>query len=72
MNRRIAFKSEESFLEQIAVGAIGTRKVFEDMTQKGYNPIELECGSMSFKIWMEIKYVQSRSTNTILRTRHLK
>ena len=72
MNGRIAFKSEESFLEKIAVGAIGTRKVFEDMTQKGHNPIELERGSMSFKIWMEIEYVQSRPTNTILRTRHLK
>jgi len=57
MNGRIAFKSEESFLEKIAVDAIGTRKVFEDMTQKGHNPIELERGSMSFKIWMEIKYV---------------
>ena len=60
MNGRRAFKSEESFLEKISVGAIGTRKVFEDMARKGHSPIELERGSMSFKIWKEIKIKRVR------------
>jgi len=60
MNGRRAFKSEESFLEKISVGAIGTRKVFEDMARKGHSPIELERGSMSFKIWRDIKIKRVR------------
>lgn len=60
MNGRRAFKSEGSFLEKISVGAIGTRKVCEDLARKGHNPIELERGSMSFKIWKGIKIKRVR------------
>ncbi len=50
-----AFKTDESFLEKIAMGATGTRKVFEKLAQNGHVPIELERGSRSFKIWKAIK-----------------
>lgn len=59
MNKR-AFKTDESFLEKISIGAIGTKKVFEDLDVHGHTPIELERGSMSFKIWKEIKIKRVR------------
>lgn len=60
MNGRRAYKSDVSFLEKISLGAVGTRKVFEDMTAQGHSPIELERGSMSFKIWKQIKIKRVR------------
>jgi hypothetical protein len=59
MSRR-AFKTDASFLEKISIGAIGTAKVFHDLKSKGHNPIELERGSMSFKIWKKIKIKRVR------------
>ena len=59
MSKR-AFKTDESFLEKISIGAIGTSKVFEDLKAKGHFPIELERGSMSFKIWKKIKIKRVR------------
>jgi len=55
-----AFKTDESFLEKISIGAIGTKRVFNDLRDKGHSPIELERGSMSFKIWKEIKIKRIR------------
>jgi HEAT repeat protein len=60
MNSRRAYKSDISFLEKISVGAVGTRKVFEDISAQGHSPIELERGSMSFKIWKKIKIKRVR------------
>lgn len=60
MTNRRSFKSDVSFLEKISIGAIGTRRVFEDLRNQGHNPIELERGSMSFKIWKEIKIKRIR------------
>lgn len=57
---RAAFKTDESFLEKISIGAIGTKKVFDDLKSRGHEPIELERGSMSFKIWKEIKIKRLR------------
>lgn len=57
---RRSFKSDESFLEKIAIGAIGTQRVFEDLDHQGHMPIELERGSMSFKIWKTIKIKRIR------------
>jgi hypothetical protein len=51
-----SFKSDESFIRKLAIGAAGTRRAFEDLHNQGHEPIELERGSMSFKIWRkEIK-----------------
>jgi len=59
LNKR-AFKTDESFLEKISIGAIGTKKVFDHLKKQGHSPIELERGSMSFKIWKEIKIKRIR------------
>lgn len=59
VNRR-AFKSDVSFLEKISMGAVGTHRVFEDLRSQGHNPLELERGSMSFKIWKNIKIKRIR------------
>lgn len=59
VNRR-SFKTDESFLEKIAIGAAGTKRVFSDLTEHGHHPIELERGSMSFKIWKQIKIKRVR------------
>ncbi len=34
----------------MAIGAIGTKKVFVDLAKQGHSPIELERGSTGFKI----------------------
>ncbi|MCL5772309.1 MAG: HEAT repeat domain-containing protein [Actinobacteria bacterium] len=54
------FKSDESFLEKISIGAIGTKYVFNDLLKSGHNPLELERCSMSFKIWKNIKIKRVR------------
>ena len=60
MANRRAFKVDESFLEKISIGAVATKKVFEHLMKTGHRPIELERGSMSFKIWKEIKIKRVR------------
>ena len=45
MANRRSFKSDESFLEKISIGAVGTRHVLQDLAEQGHNPIELERGS---------------------------
>jgi len=59
VNRR-SFKTDESFLEKMAIGAAGTNRVFADLTEQGHHPIELERGSMNFKIWKQIKIKRVR------------
>ncbi len=54
------FKTDESFLEKISIGAIGTKKVFENLKLHGHAPIELERGSMNYKIWEKIKIKRIR------------
>ena len=49
-----SFKTDESFLEKISIGAIGTQQVFSVLRQLGHQPIELERGSMNYKIWKKI------------------
>ena len=60
MSGRRAFKTDASFLEKISAGAVGTAKVFQDLSKQGHLPIELERGSMSFKIWKRIKIKRVR------------
>ena len=60
MANRWAFKSDVSFLEKISMGAVGTHRVFEHLRAQGHNPLELERGSMSFKIWKNIKIKRIR------------
>lgn len=55
-----AFKTDESFLEKIAMGAIATKATFSDLASQGHDPMELERGSRSFKIWKAIKIKRVR------------
>jgi hypothetical protein len=55
-----SYKTDESFLEKIAIGAIGTRRIFDHLVTAGHRPIELERGSMNYKIWKKIKIKRVR------------
>ena len=54
------FKSDDSFLRKLAVGAAGTNTTIERLRDMGFNPIELERGSTGFKIWKKIKIKRVR------------
>lgn len=55
-----SFKSDESFLEKLAVGATGTRVTIDRLSQLGFQPIELERGSTGYKLWKKIKIKRVR------------
>lgn len=54
------FKSDDSFLRKLAVGAAGTNTTIDKLKIMGFNPIELERGSTGFKIWKKIKIKRVR------------
>lgn len=54
------FKSDDSFLKKLAVGAAGTNATIDRLKAMGFNPIELERGSTGFKIWKKIKIKRVR------------
>ncbi|MBI5696108.1 MAG: hypothetical protein HZC51_10280 [Nitrospirae bacterium] len=56
----INFKSDDSFLQKLAVGAAGTNATIAALRSMGFNPIELERGSTGFKIWKRIKIKRVR------------
>ncbi len=55
-----SFKSDESFLQKLAVGAAGTKATLARLKEIGFEPIELERGSSGFKIWKRIKIKRVR------------
>lgn len=54
------FKSDDSFLRKLAVGAAGTNATITRLKAMRFNPIELERGSTGFKIWKKIKIKRVR------------
>ncbi|MBI4662201.1 MAG: HEAT repeat domain-containing protein [Verrucomicrobia bacterium] len=60
MPGRRSFKTDASFLEKLAIGAIGARAVFAELERQGHKPIELERGSMGYKIWKNVKIKRLR------------
>jgi hypothetical protein len=54
------FKSDESFLQKLAVGAAGTRATMSRLRELGFMPVELERGSAGYKIWKTIKIKRVR------------
>lgn len=66
MAGRRSFKTDESFLEKLAIGATGTRAVIADVQKQGFRPIELERGSASWKIWKQIKIKRLRVPDVLL------
>ncbi len=55
-----SFKSDESFLRKLAIGAAATNATIQQLRSMGFNPIELERGSTGFKIWKRIKIKRNR------------
>lgn len=55
-----SFKSDDSFLRKLAVGAAGTNATIRRLHALGFQPIELERGSRGFKIWKKIKIKRVR------------
>jgi len=55
-----SFKTDDSFLRKLAIGAFGNLKVIENLRDQGYSPIELERGSTGYKIWKSIKIKRVR------------
>jgi len=54
------FKSDDSFLRKLTVGAAGTNATIARLKSMSFNPIELERGSTGFKIWKKIKIKRVR------------
>ena len=54
------FKSDDSFLRKLVVGAAGTNATIDRLSALGFSPIELERGSTGFKIWKKIKIKRVR------------
>jgi hypothetical protein len=54
------FKSDDSFLRKLVVGASGVNATIRRLKELGFNPIELERGSTGFKIWKKIKIKRIR------------
>jgi len=54
------FKSDDSFLRKLVVGAAGVTSTIRKLKEMGFNPIELERGSTGFKIWKKIKIKRIR------------
>lgn len=54
------FKSDDSFLKKLAIGAAGTNATIVQLKKLGFQPIELERGSTGFKIWKKIKIKRVR------------
>lgn len=46
-----AFKTDDSFLQKIAMGATATRRTIQDLIVHGHDPLELERGTTSVKLW---------------------
>jgi len=52
---RLALKPDSSFFRKIALGAVGTRRVAEDLDGLGHRIVELERGAMDTKLWKDVK-----------------
>lgn len=55
MAQRNAFKTNSSFFRMLAVGAVGAQAVQDYLNSQGHNIIELERGSLSTRIWRDVK-----------------
>ena len=52
---RLALKPDSSFFRKIALGAVGSRRVAEDLDRLGHRIAELERGAMDTKLWKDVK-----------------
>ena len=52
---RLALKPDSSFFRKIALGAVGSRHVAQDLERLDHRIAELERGAMDTKLWKEVK-----------------
>ena len=52
---RLALKPDSSFFRKIALGAVGSRRVAQDLDRLGHRIAELERGAMDTKLWKDVK-----------------
>lgn len=52
---RLALKPDSSFFRKIAMGAVGTRTVCDDLARRSHELVELERGSLDTKLWKDVK-----------------
>ena len=52
---RLALKPDFSFFRKVALGAIGSRHVAQDLERFGHRIVELERGAMDTKLWKDVK-----------------
>ena len=51
----LALKPDASFFKKIALGAVGSRHVAQDLERLGHRIVELERGAMDTKLWKDVK-----------------
>ena len=55
MAQRNAFKTDSSFFRMLAIGAVGAKAVQATLNACGHDVVELERGSLSTRIWRDVK-----------------
>lgn len=55
MAQRNAFKTNASFFRMLAIGAVGAKAVQAALNARGHDIVELERGSLSTRIWRDVK-----------------
>lgn len=55
MAQRNAFKTNSSFFRMLAIGAVGAKAVQAALNSRGHHVVELERGSLSTRIWRDVK-----------------
>ena len=51
----LALKPDASFFRKIALGAVGSRRVAQDLQRLGHRVVELERVAMDTKLWKDVK-----------------
>ena len=64
---RLALKPDSSFFRKIALGAVGSRRVAQDLDRLGHQIAELERGAMDTKLWKEVKRKRVRIPDLVCR-----
>ena len=62
---RLSTKPDASFFQKIAIGAVGTQAVCEDLATLGHDLRELERGALETKIWKDVKRKRVRIPDLI-------
>ncbi len=63
--RFLALKPHSSFFQKIALGAVGSRHVAQELERLGHRMAELERGATGTKIWKDVKRKRVRIPDLI-------